>query len=289
VFKEAKETDADAEKMRMSISYPKFSGIGDVKNWLELLEDIFEANGEPKKNWAILTVSLCTAKALNFVMAIFRQERNNYDMLKEALVRHFTPFSDPQKKVRELLNLKQKQGERLQDHVVNVLSALQKAEMRKDSDIATTIFIDSLLPDLAEAARLIGSKDFDEAVKYASLKEESLELKKQQKNSTFSHIERKYCHICGKENHTSNNCWFKSKDACETCGKSGHSTRNCWNNKSKDQFSWNKSKEQPNQQKEIICWNCQEKGHYSSNCPRRRRDDGRNSNSSSSSSTRSKK
>ena len=55
-----------------------------------------------------------------------------------------------------------------------------------------------------------------------------------QKNTdtiTTNKSTKKKCNICGRENHTTENCCYKEKPKCGKCRKFGHQTKKCWGDK----------------------------------------------------------
>ena len=43
---------------------------------------------------------------------------------------------------------------------------------------------------------------------------------------------KKACTVCGKDNHSTDKCYFKGKTPCDICHKFGHKTDDCWNKES---------------------------------------------------------
>ena len=90
----------------------------------------------------------------------------------------------------------------------------------------------SVLIDKYQCHLNMATKDKDQS--FYAQPTGSFKKRKVSKNTdtmTANKSMKKKCNICGRENHTMENCRYKRKPKCSKCGKFGHQTKKSWGDK----------------------------------------------------------
>ncbi|KAL5247030.1 hypothetical protein ACHWQZ_G019036 [Mnemiopsis leidyi] len=77
------------------------------------------------------------------------------------------------------------------------------------------------------------------------------------------------CQKCGRTSHVTENCW--SGVTCQLCGKTGHIARVCRELRTSSVANRDGYRTAPPSSRAVVCYGCQQEGHFRRDCPSSRR------------------
>ena len=179
-------------------------------------------------------------KNINFSFNSFKLDfikKYGSETKQEAWIEEFNTLTMGESTVREF-------AEKLQDVAIKAGLADDKTILQK--------FKANIREELKPAIRIMNPKTLERAVEIATIEESRLTPPAVFSNATHNRWKtyRRTCNICGRTNHTTNQC----QSRCKYCRKTGHRHSEC-------------RKRMPQVHEIRRCFNCKEKGHIAKNCP----------------------
>ena len=249
------------------VKVTKLTEADDIEAYLTTFERLMKAYEVPRNRWSYKLAPQLVGKAQQAYAAMSADESADYEHVKKAILRRYDINEESYR--QRFRGAKRKEGEtsrelaaRLEDLVDKWMQGRDKIEAIKDLIVLeqlvetlptdVRIFVKERKPETtAEAAKL--ADDYCQARKH-----ESEKIKIQN---------------AGKPNEK------RVPRTCLRCGKPGHIAKDCWAVLPRPNQESNTERNTPARQarperrgkdlKDVECFNCQQKGHYSSNCPQR--------------------
>ena len=267
IFTERTTASARDRSAAEPIKLTKLTDNDDIESYLTTFEQIMAANEVSQERWSFQLAPQLTGKAQQAYAALPPDEAKAYDTVKEAILRQYDITGETYR--QRFRKLRPNEGESPQELITRLKDRATRwaRESKNRDDLQDLIVREQFLSVLPEDARIAvierQPKNMEEAGRFASnfLQARSMSISKR-----------------GKRNGTPVN-------ECPRCGKHGHWARDCPNQREQGSSSGNgpKNNQRPTkrpttsrnfgtQNREVAtvkCYNCNERGHYTSRCPQK--------------------
>ena len=247
----------------------------DIEAYLTTFERIMVAHEVKKERWSFKLAPQLTGKAQQAYAALAPEEVGNYDAVKTAILRRYNINEETYR--QRFRRIKPKEGESPQELLTRLkdLATHWTKECASQEELLDVILKEQFLTILPEAVRVAvverNPKNSEEASKFAQ-----------------SYIQARSTSIVHKGPGTGPKT-LAPTTKCPRCDKHGHWARDCPNprytggqgtgarstttgesGQRRNQFSTGSGDSRPPFSiQNVKCYNCNERGHYSSSCPKR--------------------
>ena len=235
-------------------------GVEDIDNYLERLDNFFEANQIPAERQAPSLLSLVGPKVYKLLKSLTAPDQpkdKTFEELCTTLRSHFKPKASLRTRTYRFQSRKQRDGESLQDYLANLkelsidcefgtdlerrlcdgfvyglrnentkVKLLAKPAITLDQAVELAAALDQASADAKEISNQPAAVHAVNVHKRgARPKQSSAKHKPQQQNNDGQNGQER-CYRCNGKNHRHWECYFKDK-SCHSCGKTGHIPRAC--------------------------------------------------------------
>ena len=273
------ETSASSSSSAKHPKLPPFvDGKDNLDSYLQRFERFAETSKWRKDAWATSLSALLTGKALDVYSRSSKEVAEDYDRLKEALLKRYELTEDGYRV--KFSNSKPEAGEspeqfgtRLQTYITRwvELSKTEKTYEGLQNLFVKEQFYKACFKELAVYLREKAPEELDEMYKLADQYLVAHNKKLESGNINRGEHENKedqvLCYICKQPGHIASECKTKTlrressektkalEKLCTYCKKTGHEQRDCWFFKRKDNYQAACVEEvlEPNKQQNIKC------------------------------------
>ena len=247
-----------------TVKLTKLTEEDDIESYLTTFERIMSASEVDRERWSFYLAPYLTGKAQQAYAALSPDDAKAYDAIKEAVLRRYDINEETYR--QRFRKLRSQEGESPLEVITRLrdLATRWARESKSRDDLLDLMVMEQFLAILPDDIRVSvlerQPKDCDEAGRFAG-------SYLQARSRTITWRDRKLTAPVNK---------------CPRCEKHGHWARNCPKHRDVDgrdserqpsslhQTTTPKnSRPQGRNMAEVRCYNCNEKGHFSSSCPRR--------------------
>ena len=234
----------------------------DIEAYLTTFERLMQAYEVSKDRWSFKLAPQLVGKAQQAYAAMLPDDAKDYTKLKEAVLRRYDITEESYR--QRFRSLVPKSGETNCEVEARLTDLANK--WLKDCTTATAVIdqviLEQLLNTLPQEVRVwVRERKPKTSAEASQLVDDYIQARKQNPKSTSQHGSKKST---------------EKQATCDKCGKVGHQTKDCWSTKpaaaqgkGSDGTNTTPRQGQRNRRdlKDVECFNCHQKGHFSSNCP----------------------
>ena len=267
------------------VKIPKLMEQDNIVSYLTMFERQMAAFEIKREKWAYKLASCLSGKAQKAYAALPVDEAGDYNQLKEAILRRYDITTESYR--RRFRTGKRGKEESNKELVTRLHDFAVKWLMEKKTreEVVDHIILEQFLKTLPDDVRVfVQERKPESSEDAAKLANDYLQARKEDlanKESGRDGDKSKKCHQCGKMGHLARDCRalqpssgsrsdHSSRSEILSGGRSDHSygSRNDYSTGSRsDHSSGSRNDRSRRDLKDVECFNCHKKGHYSSNCP----------------------
>lgn len=247
------------------VKVAKLTEEDDIEAYLTTFERLMKAYEVKKERWSFKLAPQLVGKAQQAYAAMAPDEAMDYDKVKRAILRRYDITEESYRQRFRALKRKEEEtsrevGARLRDLADKWLKDCTSVEEVKDQIVLEQL-INTLPADIQVWVKERKPKSSEEA---SQLADDYVQARKQNSKETETP---------GSKRSTTER---QTQGPCEKCGKMGHQTRNCFSGSQRTEQrprgATNYQQQRPRDRsrrdiRDVQCFNCHKKGHYSLNCP----------------------
>ena len=246
------------------VKVAKLTEDDDIEAYLTTFERLMKAYEIREERWAFKLASQLVGKAQQAYAAMNPEDAKDYAQLKKAILRRYDINEESYR--QRFRSISRKQGEtnrelaaRLGDLAEKWMQGCETKEELKD-----LVILEQLVNTLPEDVRVwVKERKPKTSMEAGQLADDYIQARKQNSGEPSVPVSRKSANIPT----------HPPVRSCHRCGKPGHHARDCRTvfrprDQERGRPDTSRTLERPKRDlKDIECFNCHKKGHYSSNCP----------------------
>ena len=256
------ETAAIKLERDRDVKVTKLTEEDDIEAYLTTFERLMKAYDVREERWAFKLAPQLVGKAQQAYAAMNPDEAKDYAKLKKAILRRYDINEESYRQrfrsaVRKQGKTNRELAARLDDLADKWTQGCETKEELKD-----LVVLEQLVNTLPDEVRVwVKERKPKTSMEAGQLADDYIQARKQNAGGTSSSMNRKFAERPGQPR------------PCQRCGKPGHQARDCRTifrprGQEKGLEDAGKRLDKPKRDlKDVECFNCHKKGHYSSNCP----------------------
>lgn len=239
------------------VSVPKLTEKDDIVSYLTMFERLMVAYEVKREKWVFKLAAHLVGKAQEAYAALSIEDARDYVKVKEAILRR---FDITEESYRQRFRAAKKRTEESNRELVARLNDLAGKWMKSfetREDLLDQVVLEQFLRTLPEEVRVfVRERRLKSSADASKFADDYLQARKEES-----------------DRETRKKDGDKSGRQCLRCGKPGHLKPDCHvklvkpQEQEKEQRSTSKYEYPKRNLKDIECFNCHKKGHYSLSCP----------------------
>ncbi len=261
---EAAKKRAKASEVQLA----KLEASDDIEAYLKVFEKVMSTHETPQEQWALRLAPLLTGKAQLAYAALTLDDSSNYELVKQAILKRYDITEEAYR--RRFRAIMKKTDESYQEFRSSLEDLGQKwvtsAGCNTVEALREVLVREQFINQLPEETRVwVLEHKPDTSLRAAELADDYAQarLDVRQTSTKSQPPRRRTCFVCGKSGHIASECRSRESklpEKSETTPIEG------------DKPTVTKGGDKPTsstRRKDITCYNCNQKGHYSAQCPAR--------------------